>query len=122
MELPKFRVFIGNKMEYSVGVSPEGAFYYAGKMKNDKSCFNHTLYDKDVPIMQFTGVQDRNGKDIYCGDIVNTVSNRYTVYYDGGFKAKPLLYERTVTLPLEHIADICYLLGNVYENPELKEL
>lgn len=56
----KFRAWIDNKMEYSIGVSDYGVFYRSGVRKTT-----------EVPIMQFTGFVDINKKDIYEGDIIS---------------------------------------------------
>lgn len=115
----KFRAWLGDRMEYSVGVSPEGAFYYGGKMKEDSACFNHTFYDENTPIMQSTGLEI-NGKELYEGDVINTKSNRYVVEWtEGCFCARPLLYEITTPWFLFRVAEFAILLGNIYENPEL---
>lgn len=70
--------------------------------------------------MQFTGLLDKNGKEIYEGDIV--FAEEYV-----GFKnlKAEVIYNRgrfclnTGTIPEDLIAELCEVIGNIYSNPEL---
>lgn len=74
---------------------------------------------QNLPIMQFTGLKDKNEKEIYEGDIIMSAINYksfgnevvewddsggYTFFSDGEYGINP---------------KICKIVGNIYENPEL---
>lgn len=84
----------------------------------------------DIEIMQYTGLQDRNGKPIYEGDLLTFGDKkRYTVdWFSGGFVYRVLEKDDEWAYaekndPREPIGKIpnglVEIIGNIYENPEL---
>lgn len=76
-------------------------------------------------LMQFTGLRDKNGKEIYEGDHMYASGNLYGEEYIGTvvWDKDDARFE-VVGLHgrFEYIPDECYVKGNIYENPELLEV
>lgn len=73
----------------------------------------------EVELMQFTGLLDKNGKEIYEGDVVKSCDNQYD-----GSTFKDLLQVVEFTegsfVPVSERHSSCFeVIGNIYENPEL---
>lgn len=105
----KFRAFQDNQML----ISPISTNYGLQR-------FFGLLYE-DTPVMQYTGLKDCNGKEIYEGDIVKYSSDAPVVvtYENQGFIASNC--NDTCKSPLKVFTDInkWVVIGNIYENPEL---
>lgn len=73
---------------------------------------------------QLTGVQDKQGRDIYEGDILKYGSTSATeaycqvIYRDGEFTASSKFVRLSYLLELSSGT----IVGNVFENPELLEI
>lgn len=75
----------------------------------------------NVELLQYTGLKDKNGVEIYEGDIVRYFRNELAVivYRDGGVDIRSLSWGDCE--PLQRRLGEIEVIGNRYENPELME-
>ena len=82
--------------------------------------------DDDVELMQYTGVKDKNGKEIYEGDILffRDENMKYiVVWQDAAFIIKSIeirKYSEKMCW-LDDTEICCEIVGNIYENKNLLE-
>lgn len=79
------------------------------------TCFGEVLEDDNCVVMQYTGLKDAYGMEIYEGDIVafSTDFKTDVIFYDGCYMID------NGHLQLYRCHNACKVIGNIYENPEL---
>lgn len=88
-----------------------------------KECIRESI--KNLDIMQYTGLKDRNGKEIYEGDIVSWIKGFGKIKYtskivfeegDATFRVSGHGMHRLFSYEGTESVEV---VGNIYENPEL---
>ena len=141
-----FRIWNGQEMIYDVVVGKFGVFYVNPGLKGDGLNENdnasltpyNTKYPKNIQVMPFVGLTDKNGKPAFVGNIYKEVrldgSERYYRIFEvpGGFainthqddfyRPDEMVYfwsglsdMQTASFFQNSLVEI----GNVFDNPEL---
>lgn len=98
--------------------------YFENGLPDDRDIY---CYDFDeIELMQSTGLKNKNGKEVFVGDIIKCtrgclhevyIEKEYGGTYFGGMPAVYLKDLREGYAWTEHEE----IIGNIYENPELLE-
>ena len=131
--IPKFRAWL---KQYDVMVDDvsdmtfkEGNLEFIGRRTANGVSLQYCA--DNINLMQSTGLKDKNGKEIFEGDIIlwtyfdgfEDVGVAKIVFAEGMFKLLDIHTEEEVWNSLFDCIENCsvYLQGNVYKNPELLE-
>lgn len=139
MRVIKFRAWDEEDMFISPSLA-EGS-QYLGSWFEAHSML-HSEFGKQNEIMQFTGLLDKNGTEIYEGDIVSYGNRLYEVainfngfylqrykLWNGKFKPAFTYAMSLITKPRKDddrgenggVVDSAEVIGNIYQNPDLLE-
>lgn len=111
----KFRAWdIRNrKIVYNVGI-----YFEDGTNNRVIGPDSSIIYNAEV--MQFTGLKDSNGKEIWEGDKYKWRKETGTIVFEEGcFMCKPDKFPEEHLYELYSMQNDIEVIGNVYENPEL---
>jgi uncharacterized phage protein (TIGR01671 family) len=125
----KFRAWVpacdgGMCMDHDVYVSGDGMPYDLAT-DDTPGCPNIEIESHpEYIVMQFTGLKDRNGKEIYEGDVlahegvVKQIIGRVE-FEEGEYWVIPMTHTQPFAMRLRQEARFREVIGNIHENPEL---
>ena len=138
----KFRAFLKGKKKMLpvtyLTLSDEESEQVGVADCNNEGCVLCDDYEK-VELMQFTGLKDKNGREIYEGDIIAYLDS-YDRSSESGYNFEEFMNKGEIVFNDEYgrfdvtnRSDINYfdfcecvneyeVIGNIYENPELLEV
>ena len=128
--IPKFRAWhkeLGRMMLIEIMYF----FFFDNELEelelNDPVMNDHiSVYPNEIELMQSTGLVDKEGTEVFEGDILK--SNKYItrVFYEKGAYCVKFRQTPNTTVTMNVISFIekykTKIVGNIYENPELLEV
>lgn len=126
-----FRIWNGQEMVHDVTIGKFGVFYVNpgsnsdGLDENDNASLTqyNTKYPDNIPVMQFTGLTDKSGVNIFEGDICRDSEGKYMVV-SWSKKFASWVLNRKGWAFSHWFGESCNpedveVVGNIYDNPEL---
>lgn len=141
--IPKFRAWIKTEkrmietdnlldIDYENGVIMTQQVYFENGLPDDRDLDNFVF--EEIELMQSTALKDKNGKEIFEGDIISDghmlsdIRHHQTLGFyiidDNGIEG---FFGDTASLEVfeeasKYISENIEITGNIYENPELLEM
>ena len=125
--MPKFRVWMKSLkwMCDVTNISFDSKFVDICQQGDTERYTEMSVEFDEITLMQSTGLHDKNGKEIFEGDILDYKGRKALVRWHGSYASfiyrfvDELQKRNTEWKPLYLAYMKCEIIGNVYENPEL---
>ena len=122
--IPKFRAWLKNNKEM---IDADEIHWDRGQLDFIGDAITFMRKADEIELMQSTGLQDKNGQEVFVGDIIRCtrgcphevyLEKEYGGTYIGGM---PAIYLKGIREGYAWTGDE-EIIGNVYQNPELLEV
>ena len=116
MRTPKYKAFYKphNYIYHVTDMNFEGPDYTLREVKLSNGIWLRSDKLDDVILLDKTPFIDKNGKEIYEGDIVTDGVGKYKIVYD-----LKLAGYQPYCIFRDDPENYCEVIGNIYKNPEL---
>jgi len=110
----KFKVWDKKNKKWHIQYPNCGSFFSIWK----DGTISRDSEDDDYILVEYTGLKDKHGKEIYEGDILKDKWNNMGIvkWIEPGFEWFEI---KTRKLPCACFWESCEVIGNIYGNPEL---
>jgi len=81
--------------------------------------YNADALLEQVELMQYTGLKDKNGKEIYEGDICESIDGIFLVTWNEEKSAFIMVFQDGERLYLEEMREDTKIIGNINDNFDL---
>lgn len=121
---PKFRAWLKNDKEI---IDVDEIHWFGGELDIIGDYITFVRKADEIELMQSTGLKDKNGKEIFEGDIVDYKGRKAVIKWHGSYASfiyrfVDELNKRSAEWYQLYLAYLkCEVIGNIYENPELLE-
>lgn len=121
---PKFRVWLKNDKEI---IDVDEIHWFDGELDIIGDYITFVRKADEIELMQSTELKDKNGKEIFEGDIVDYKGRKAVIKWHGSYASfiyrfVDELNKRSAEWYQLYLAySKCEVIGNIYENPELLE-
>ena len=97
--------------------------FYGGRLSIRTDQYNDYFDIEDMILMQYTGLKDRNGKEIYEGDIVYIMpeDERGIIRWDNETARYVVIHDNIISDFDNWYGKDLEVIGNEFDNPELLE-
>ena len=127
--IPRYRAWLKNDKEM---INVDEIHWFNGELDFIGDYITFVRKADEIELMQSTGLKDKNGKEIFEGDVISTYTDNLVIKRDNllGFYVevgeKRNYFAETVDIEYldlfaKDFGVAVEIIGNIYENPELLE-